>query len=77
MTIMYVLVRICIWVLGFLVITYQRLLVWSCPSLSSSLRIVAIISWSCLCLFDTLVELHAMDEKKFNDFSMENEMYVY
>jgi hypothetical protein len=27
---------------------------------------------SCLCLFDAIVGLHAMDEKMFNDFLIEN-----
>ena len=26
------------------------------------------LMWFCLCLFDAIVELHAMVEKMFNDF---------
>ena len=63
MTIMYVLIRICIRVLGFYKLEALGVLV---DILEFSLRIVAKLLCSCLCLFNTIVELHAMD-----DFLME------
>ena len=41
--------------------------------LSFALWIVAKLLYSCLCLLDVIVELHAMDEKMFNDFLLESE----
>ena len=38
---------------------------------SFSLWIVAKLSSSCLCLLDAIVELHAINEKMFNDFLIE------
>jgi hypothetical protein len=35
--------------------------------LSFSLRIVAKLFCSCLCLFDAIAKLHAMSEKLFDD----------
>ena len=32
---------------------------------------------SCLCFFDTIVELHAIDEKRTMTFSFENESEIY
>ena len=40
----------------------------SWATLSFSLQIVAKLLYSCLCLIDAIIELHAMDEKMFNDF---------
>jgi hypothetical protein len=37
-------------------------------SIELSLWMVANIVCSCLCLFDAIIELHAMDEETFNDF---------
>ena len=43
----------------------MRLLKHSLVSLSSTLQIKAKLLCSCLRLFDAIVELHIMDEKKF------------
>ena len=57
---MFILFGICIWVLGFI---NFKLLESSC--VLSGLRLLLC---SNLCLFDAIVELHAMDENLFNDF---------
>ena len=62
---MLILVRVCIWVLGFYKLK-------SLGALMSSLEFCSwiVAKWLCssFCLFDELDELHAMDEKIFNDF---------
>ena len=68
---MFVLVRVLIWILAF---TNETLLELSCASFSFALQIMANLLCSCLCLFDTIAELHAMDEKKQSmTFSLESE----
>ena len=62
---MCVLVRVCIWILGFYKLEALGTLM---GFLKFSIWIVASLLCSCLCLFDTIVELHAMDEEKFIDF---------
>ena len=42
-------------------------------SLSFALHVVAKLFCFCLCLFDVIVELHAMDEKKIMILSFESE----
>jgi hypothetical protein len=55
MTSMYVLVKVCIWVLGF----YK-------PDALGAL--IGFLEFCFICLFDAFVKLHPMDEKTFNDF---------
>ena len=59
--------RVCIWVLSFTK--------WA--PLSFVLWIVPIVLCSCLCLFDAIVEFHAMDEKSSNDFLIGSESGFY
>jgi hypothetical protein len=59
MIIMYVLIKVCIWVLGLCKLEAFGVLV---GILEFSLHIVAKFLCSCLCLFDIVVELHAMDD---------------
>jgi len=58
-----------------LVFTYKRLLECSWASLSFTLRVVARLS--CLCLFKTIIELHATNEKRSMTFSLESESEFY
>ena len=74
MTTLFVLVGVCIWGLGFM---NWRLLERSTTPLSFVLWIVAKLSCSCLCLFDAIVELHAMNDKMFNDFLIGSESEFY
>jgi hypothetical protein len=37
---------------------------------------VAKLLCSCLCLFDVIVDLHAMDEKAFNDFLIRKSKWI-
>ena len=51
---------------------------WRClecahAPLSCALHITAKLLCSCLCLFDAIVELHAIDEKMFMIFSLGSE----
>ena len=73
MTTLSTLVRVCIWDLG---ITKTRILERP-GSLSFALWIVANLLCYCLCLFDAIVELHAMNENTFNPFPTENESGIY
>ena len=54
MTNMFIVIRVCIWVMG-------------SRNSSFSLQIVVKLLCPCLCLFDAIVKLHAMDKKKFID----------
>jgi hypothetical protein len=67
MTIMLLLVRFCIWVLGFY---NERLLKLSWASLGFALYKVGKLLCSYLCLFDTIIEVHAMNEN-IEDFLIE------
>ena len=61
MTTLSILVCVCSWVLGS---TNWRLLESSWAPLSFSLWIVVkLLCWTCLCLFDAIVQLYAMDGK--------------
>ena len=55
-----IIVRICIWVQDF---RNWRILKCLWAPLSCDLWIVAKLLCSCLCLYDTVVGLHGMDEK--------------
>ena len=39
--------------------------------------VVAMLLGFCLCLFDAIIELHALNEKTFNDFSLEIDSGFY
>ena len=64
MTALPIFARISIWVVGFYKLEALRALM---IPLRFSLQIVAKLLCSCLCLFDTIIELHTMDGKMFND----------
>ena len=76
MTIMYVLVRVCVWVLCFRassVYILEALGVLMGFLEFFFLWIVANLLCSCLCLFDIIVELHAMMKNISITFSLEIE----
>ena len=60
-----VLVRVCIWILGFYKLKALGTLM---DFRKFSLWIVANLLCSCPCLFDTIIELHTMNEEKFFNF---------
>ena len=60
------LVRVCIWVLGFLQIGGSR----------TSLQIMTKLLYYSLCLLNAIVELHVVDEQMFNDFLIGNGSYM-
>ena len=75
---MSILVRVCIWVLRFYKLEALELLKeCSWAPLSFVLQIVAKLLRSCLCFFDAINELHAMDEKCSTTFSLESESGFY
>ena len=75
MTIMDVLVGVCIWILGFYKLEALGALM---AFLKFSLQIVANLLRSFLYLFDTIVELHAMDETKcLMTFSLKSKKWIY
>ena len=55
MTNMYVLVKVCIWVLG----------LYKLEALGG---LMGFLEFCSLCLFDVIIKLHPMIEKTFNDF---------
>ena len=59
MTTLSIPIRVCIWVL----ILSMRLLKLSWVPLGFAPHVKAKILCSCLCLFDAIIELHAMNEK--------------
>ena len=65
---MFILIRVCI--LGSRCLQTRGS--WSTHGapLSFAIHIVAKALCFCLCLLDAIIELHAMDEKMFNDFLM-------
>ena len=74
MTTMSIIVRVCIWVLGFHKSEAPGQLIGCLCVLLS--KFVAKLLCSSLCLFDAIVELHAMGETLFNDFLFGSEFYM-
>jgi hypothetical protein len=73
MTITYLLVSVCIWVLGF----HKLEALGALMGFNLSLWIVAKLLCTYLCMFDTIAKLHAMDEKYQITFSLESESGVH
>jgi hypothetical protein len=70
MTALSILVRVCVWVLGFL----QTRGFWSTHGFVSLSFALQQFFYSCFCLFDAIVVFHAMGEITFiNFFSLESE----
>jgi hypothetical protein len=69
MTILSILLGVCIWVLGSYKLEAHEALMGSREFCSMHYAYVIVLS--CLCLLDTIVELHATDENMFNDFLIE------
>ena len=69
MAAMPIFVRVCTWVLVFYKL---EALECSCAPLRLLSRFVTKLLCFCLCLFHVIDELHAMNEKMFNDFLIRN-----
>ena len=71
MTTLFILVRVCR--LGSKCFIGWRCLECSWAPLSFALHVLAKSLCFCLCLFDAIVDLHAMAEKMSNDLSLESD----